>query len=80
LLDSAGHINHEKVDTTILKEWIELRDIMLSGSSGTLSPNKFVYHVQQIAREKNRDIFTGWVQNDITEFLLFMIDCIHNSH
>ena len=79
LLDNAGHINHEKVDTTILKEWIELRDIMLSGSSGTLSPNKFVYHVQQIAREKNRDIFTGWVQNDITEFLLFMIDCIHNS-
>jgi ubiquitin C-terminal hydrolase len=78
LLDGAPHIDNEKIDTTILKEWIELRNIMWSGE-GTLSPNKFIYHVQQIAMKKDRDIFTGWVQNDISEFLLFMIDCIHNS-
>jgi len=78
LLDSSTHINNDRIDTTILKEWIELRDLMWSGA-GTLSPNKFIYHVQQIAKQKDRDIFTGWVQNDITEFLLFMIDCIHNS-
>jgi ubiquitin C-terminal hydrolase len=78
VLDDAVQINHNCIDITILKEWIELRDLMWSGT-GTLSPNKFIYHVQQIARQKDRDIFTGWVQNDITEFLLFMIDCIHNS-
>lgn len=78
LLDNVKHVNKEKVDTTIFNEWIELRNLMWSGA-GTLSPNKFVYHIQQIARQKNRDIFTGWVQNDITEFLLFLIECIHNS-
>jgi ubiquitin carboxyl-terminal hydrolase 8 len=78
LLDDAKQINLSCVDSTILKEWIELRDLMWSGA-GTLSPNKFVYNVQQIARQKDRDIFTGWVQNDITEFLLFFIECIHNS-
>jgi ubiquitin C-terminal hydrolase len=33
----------------------------------------------QIAQKKDRDIFTGWLQNDITEFLLFLIECFHNS-
>ena len=79
LIDGVKHINTEKADVTILKEWVELRNLMWSGASGTLSPNKFVYHVHQIARQKNRDIFTGWVQNDITEFLLFIMECIHNS-
>lgn len=78
LLDKVKYRNETVVDTTILTEWIELRDLMWKGT-GTLSPNKFVYHIQQIAKKKDRDIFTGWVQNDITEFLLFIIECIHNS-
>ena len=78
LLDNVKNINHQKVDTAIFTEWMDMRNMMWSGT-GTLSPNKFVFYVQQIARQKNRDIFTGWVQNDITEFLLFLIDCIHNS-
>jgi len=78
LLDNIKYCNEEIADTNILKEWIELRDLMWSGS-GILSPNKFVYNIQEIAKKKDRDIFTGWVQNDITEFLLFMIECIHNS-
>jgi ubiquitin carboxyl-terminal hydrolase 8 len=65
-------------DSVILSEWNELRDLMWSGN-GVISPNKFVMNVHRIAREKNRDIFTGWVQNDITEFLLFLMDCLHNS-
>jgi ubiquitin C-terminal hydrolase len=51
---------------------------MWSGN-GVVSPNKFVNNIQQIAHIKNKDIFTGWAQNDMPEFLLFMIDCIHNS-
>ena len=65
-------------DTNILKEWNDLRKVMWSGN-GVVSPNKFVHNVQQIAHIKNKDIFTGWAQNDMPEFLLFMIDCIHNS-
>jgi ubiquitin carboxyl-terminal hydrolase 8 len=61
-----------------LREWNDLRAVMWSGN-GVVSPNKFVHNIQQIAHIKHKDIFTGWAQNDMPEFLLFMIDCIHNS-
>jgi ubiquitin carboxyl-terminal hydrolase 8 len=78
LVDTKKHSNADISDYIILNEWTELRNLMWSGN-GTISPNKFVFNVQQIARKKDRDIFTGWVQNDITEFLLFLVDCFHNS-
>ena len=65
-------------DSVILNEWNNLRNLMWS-DNGVISPNKFVYNVQQIARRKNKEIFTGWAQNDMSEFLLFMVDCLHNS-
>lgn len=65
-------------DSNILNEWNDLRKTMWSGN-GVVSPNKFVHNVQDIAKIKGKDIFTGWAQNDMPEFLLFMVDCIHNS-
>ena len=76
--NKSNSINSDLPDSVILKEWNDLRELMWSGN-GTVSPNRFIHNVQQIAGKKNRDIFTGWLQNDITEFLLFIIDCIHNS-
>ena len=38
-----------------------------------------MYNVQQTAFKKGKDIFTGWAQNDLSEFLLFLIDCFHTS-
>jgi ubiquitin carboxyl-terminal hydrolase 8 len=66
-------------DTNILNEWNDLREVMWSGN-GVVSPNKFVHNVHEIAGLKGREIFTGWAQNDMPEFLLFMIECIHNSY
>jgi ubiquitin carboxyl-terminal hydrolase 8 len=65
-------------DSKILSEWDDLRTVMWSGN-GIVTPRKFVYNVQQIAGIKNKELFTGWAQNDMPEFLLFFIDCIHNS-
>ena len=65
-------------DSNILNEWNDLRKTMWSGN-GVVSPNKFVNNVHKIAKIKGKDIFTGWAQNDMPEFLLFMVDCIHNS-
>jgi len=65
-------------DAVILGEWNNLREVMWS-QNGTVSPNRFVHHVQQLAVKKDRDLFTGWAQNDLPEFLLFMIECMHNS-
>jgi ubiquitin carboxyl-terminal hydrolase 8 len=64
-------------DSNIIREFRELRTLMFS-NNGIVSPNKFVHNVHVLARQKNRDIFTGWAQNDMPEFLLFMIECMHN--
>ena len=80
LLDSAKikKMKKEIDDRIILDEWDELRKLM-SVNNGVVSPNKFVHHIHEIARTKYRDIFTGYAQNDMSEFLLFFVDCIHNS-
>lgn len=68
----------ETDDVVLLNEWNELRNVMWS-NNGIISPNKFVHHVHEFAKKKDRDIFTGWAQNDMPEFLLFFIESIHNS-
>ena len=65
-------------DASILTEWNDLRKVMWSGN-GVVTPKKFVYNVHRIAGIKKKDIFTGFAQNDMPEFLLFMMDCMHNS-
>lgn len=80
-LDSSGFAKHLKTDTDDVKmmnEWNDLRKVMWSGN-GVVTPRKFVHNVQQIAHKKGRDLFTGFAQNDLPEFLLFIIDCLHNS-
>jgi len=80
-LDSEKYINSIKTnicDSSMLKEWNDLRKVMWSGN-GVVTPTKFVHNVQQIATEKKKDIFTGWAQNDMPEFLQFFMDCLHNS-
>jgi ubiquitin carboxyl-terminal hydrolase 8 len=44
-----------------------------------VSPGKFIKTVQKVAQLKKIDVFTGYSQNDVSEFLLFIIDCFHNS-
>ena len=65
-------------DSILLQEWVELSHLLWS-ANGVVSPNKFIYNVQQIAFKKGKDIFTGWAQNDLSEFMLFLVDCFHNS-
>jgi ubiquitin carboxyl-terminal hydrolase 8 len=81
LLDKETYLKHLKTDLPdagILLEWNELRKLSWT-NNGTISPNKFVHHVQKVADAKGRELFTGWAQNDMPEFLLFMIECMHNS-
>ena len=78
---------HDIVDTNqmkscdesfVLNEWNEMRKLMQT-QNGVLSPNRFVNAVHKVAQKKGRELFTGWAQNDISEFLLFMIECFHTS-
>jgi ubiquitin C-terminal hydrolase len=70
--------NKGKDETIILEEWKTLSELMWSGN-GVVRPLKFVTSVQQVARRKNIEIFTGFAQNDVTEFLRFVVNCFHTT-
>lgn len=60
-----------------INEWIKLQKSLYD--NGIVSPVEFVQKIHKLALSKNRELFTGWVQNDMSEFLLFMIECIHEN-
>jgi len=62
----------------IYDEWGGLRELMWS-SNCTISPGRFVSAIHLIAKKKDRDIFTGFAQNDLPEFLLFFIEELHGA-
>jgi ubiquitin carboxyl-terminal hydrolase 8 len=62
----------------LTNEWVELQELMWK-TNGVISPNKFLHHLQHLAKVKNKEIFTGWAQNDMPEFLLFFIECLHTT-
>ena len=74
---SVGHYNNT-MESQLLKEWIELRELMWSKNC-IVSPKKFLNALHNIARIKDKDIFSGYAQNDLPEFILFMFDCFHES-
>jgi len=75
----SPHADPKKPETAVLSEWIRLKREMREKQSPVISPNRFIHSVHHIARIKGRDIFTGFAQNDMPEFLHFMIECMHNS-
>ena len=65
-------------DGLILWEWDKLRNLMWSENC-IIEPKGFLQAVQKVALIKEQVLFTGFAQNDLTEFLQFCIDCFHNS-
>ncbi len=57
-------------------EWDKLRKMMWSENC-TISPGGFVTSIQKVAKIKGKRIFTGYAQNDLPEFVIFLIDCFH---
>jgi ubiquitin carboxyl-terminal hydrolase 8 len=71
-----------KIDSVLLIEWDNLRKLIWEAKnvgSIVITPNKFIKTIQKVASSKNLENFTGYAQNDVSEFLLFLIDCFHNS-
>jgi ubiquitin carboxyl-terminal hydrolase 8 len=65
-------------DSAMILEWDNLRKLMWNENC-TISPGKFIKTIQKLASIKGMDLFTGYSQNDLPEFLIFVIDCFHNS-
>ena len=59
-------------------EWDKLREMIWSENC-IISPGGFLTSVQKVARIKDKMIFTGYAQNDLPEFLTFVIDCFHSA-
>lgn len=68
----------KKYDSALLLEWDNLR-ILMWDSNCIISPNKFLNTIHKVAKIKEMEIFTGYSQNDLPEFLLFLVDSFHNS-
>ena len=67
-----------KYESALLLEWDNLRKILWNENC-VVSPGKFIQTIKKISEIKDKDIFTGYSQNDVPEFLLFLIDCFHES-
>jgi len=69
---------NKKTETILILEWNELRQLMWKENC-IITPGKFIQVIQKIAYIKGNQLFTGFQQNDLPEFLLFLIDCFHTS-
>lgn len=65
-------------ESNIFVEWDKLRELMWSENC-TISPGGFLSNVHKLAKAKDKQIFTGFAQNDLPEFLLFLIDSFHEG-
>jgi ubiquitin C-terminal hydrolase len=69
---------NNKHDSLLLVEWDELRQILWSNNC-VVSPGKFIKTIQNVSKIKKKILFSGYNQNDVSEFLIFIIDCFHNA-
>jgi len=70
---------NKKPDSALLIEWDNLQKEMALTNNNVVNPVRFVRTLQKVAEIKGYDDFTGWNQNDVSELLIFMIDCFHNA-
>jgi len=75
--DFKSNINN-CVESVLLVEWNGLRELMWSQNC-IISPNRYINSVQKISTLKNCELFSGFVQNDFPEFLVFLLECFHNA-
>lgn len=77
-LNSKTYTNklNNKYESSLLIEWDNLRNLMWNNNC-VIVPAKFIKTIQKLAKIKGVDIFTGYSQNDISEFFLFIMDCFH---
>ncbi len=69
---------NNKPDSILLIEWNNLRNLVFKDNC-IISPARFINTIRKISSVKDKDIFSGATQNDLPEFLLFIIDCFHNA-
>lgn len=81
ILDSKNAMSHLKETENIgqlLLSWKELQKLMKNKNNQIITPKKFVSIIHNLSIEKGYD-FTIGNQNDVGEFMTFIINCFHSS-
>jgi len=79
-IDAAvSHIDQSRRESIVFNEWLRLKTALKEHPNNVVVPTAFLKGIHQIAAMKNREIFTGFAQNDMPEFLLFFIEILHSS-
>ena len=73
-----NNIINDCEDAVLLREYLSLKDLMWK-TNCMIAPHRFLNYVQDISNKKGRDLFSGFAQNDLPEFLIFIIEVFHNS-
>ena len=70
--------NKTTPDRILLAEWIKLVKLQWHKNC-VISPNRWTQTIRETAFKKNNFEFTSYGQNDIHEFILFILDTFHNA-
>jgi len=65
-------------ESLLLIEWDKLRNLMWSENC-IIKPAGFINAIHKVAQLKDKDIFTGYAQNDLTEFMNFLFTSFHEA-
>lgn len=65
-------------ESVIFVEWDNLRTLMWSQNC-TIAPYGFVNAIKKVAGIKKYQLFTTHEQNDLQEFLMFLLECFHKA-
>ena len=76
--NATNATNTTNTNNLILQEWNSLKDLMWSKNC-LISPNRFLNAIQHISTIKKCELFSGYAQNDLPEFLIFLFDCFHEA-
>lgn len=80
-LDSSKYqecLKRDLIESEATLAWDELRKVMWTGN-GVVTPKKFIHIMHRLANKKGKELFSGYTQNDMPEFFMFIIECMHTS-
>jgi len=72
-------IKDESCHSFLTQEWIDLQSLLYNNENARISPKRFLKVVQYVANKSDKHNFTGYLQNDIYEFLLFVFCSFQHS-
>ena len=72
-LDNDYVINKDYI---LLNEWNSLRTLMWKKNC-IISPKRFISYIHKVSKSKNNDVFSSFTQNDVDEFLYFLLNTFH---